>query len=98
MKRAKIVCTLGPACREYGVLKRMIQAGMNVARLNFSHGDHESHGAHLDNVRFAEKELRVSVGTMIDTRGPEIRTGRLENQSPIPLAPGDVLTLAPGWE
>ncbi len=98
MKRAKIVCTLGPACLEYGVLKKMIQAGMNVARLNFSHGDHESHGAHLDNVRLAEKELRVSVGTMIDTRGPEIRTGRLEGHVPVTLVPGGVLILSAGWE
>ncbi len=55
MKRVKIVCTLGPACEDYEVLKAMVKAGMDVARLNFSHGDHETHGMHLDRIRRLER-------------------------------------------
>nr|HPJ49038.1 pyruvate kinase [Synergistales bacterium] len=82
-KRAKIVCTLGPACEEYEILKRMVQAGMDVARLNFSHGDHHTHEKHLDRVRRLEKELDRPIGTMIDTKGPEIRTGTLRGRMPV---------------
>ncbi len=93
MKRAKIVCTVGPACADYDVLKRMAQAGMDVARLNFSHGDHSSHGLHLDNIRRLESELKRPFGTMIDTKGPEIRTRGLKGHSPVLLESGMYLTL-----
>ncbi|MDO9509453.1 MAG: pyruvate kinase [Thermovirgaceae bacterium] len=93
MKRAKIVCTVGPACVEYDVLKRMAQAGMDVARLNFSHGDHSSHGLHLENVRRLERELKRPFGTMIDTKGPEIRTKGLKSHSPVLLERGRELIL-----
>jgi pyruvate kinase len=93
MKRVKIVCTLGPACEDYEVLKEMIKAGMDVARLNFSHGDHNTHGLHLDRVRRLEKELKRPLGTMIDTKGPEIRTGSLKDHLPVVLESGGVITL-----
>jgi len=93
MKRAKIVCTLGPACSEYEVLKRVAQAGMDVARLNFSHGDHSSHGGHLENVRKLEKELDRPFGTMIDTKGPEIRTRGLKGHVPVFLESGGNIIL-----
>ena len=93
MKRAKIVCTLGPACGEYDVLKRVAQAGMDVARLNFSHGDYSSHGRHLENVRRLEKELKRPFGTIIDTKGPEIRTRGLKGHAPVLLESGSYLIL-----
>lgn len=93
MKRAKIVCTLGPACAEYEVLKRVAEAGMDVARLNFSHGDHSSHGQHLENVRRLETDLKRPFGTMIDTKGPEIRTRGLKGHAPVFLQSGEYLIL-----
>ena len=92
-KRAKIVCTLSPACEDYGVLKKMVQAGMDVARLNFSHGDRETHGLHLDRVRRLEEELGRPVGTMIDTKGPEIRTGNLKGRLPVLIESGSEIIL-----
>lgn len=92
-KRAKIVCTLGPACEEYEVLERMVQAGMDVARLNFSHGDHQTHGKHLDRIRRLEKELDRPIGTMIDTKGPEIRTGTLKGHMPVVIESGKTIIL-----
>ncbi len=81
MRRTKIICTLGPATDN--VLPEMVKAGMNVARLNFSHGTHEEHKARIDAVKAVRKELGVPVGIMLDTKGPEIRTktykdGRIE--------------------
>ena len=72
MRKTKIICTLGPATD--AVLPEMIKAGMNVARMNFSHGSHEEHKARMDAVKAARKELGMPVGIMLDTKGPEIRT------------------------
>lgn len=95
MKRVKIVCTLGPACEAAETLREMVLAGMDVARLNFSHGTHETHGRHLRNVRLLEKELGRPISAMIDTKGPEIRTGRLEGGKPIRLVTGGLIRLTP---
>ncbi|MDE7463817.1 MAG: pyruvate kinase [Clostridiales bacterium] len=73
MRKTKIVCTLGPATDDYAVLKNMIRAGLNVARLNFSHGTHEEHRARIEMVKRARKELDVPVAILLDTKGPEIR-------------------------
>ena len=73
MRRTKIVCTLGPATDDYTVLKNMIRAGMNVARLNFSHSTHDEHRARMDMVKRARAELGVPVAILLDTKGPEIR-------------------------
>ena len=78
MRRTKIVCTLGPACEKVEVLKELIKAGMNVARMNFSHGDHAEHFRRLSAVRQAAAELGVEIATMLDTKGPEIRSGILQ--------------------
>lgn len=75
----KIVCTMGPASGNYETLKSMVESGMNVARFNFSHGDYEGHGRMLDLVRQAERELGVPIPALLDTKGPEIRTGEVEN-------------------
>ncbi|MDR1732868.1 MAG: pyruvate kinase [Synergistaceae bacterium] len=75
----KIVCTIGPASDKYETLRAMAEAGMNVARFNFSHGDYEGHRAKLELVREVERNLGVPIPALLDTKGPEIRTGEMEN-------------------
>ncbi|MDR1977584.1 MAG: pyruvate kinase [Synergistaceae bacterium] len=75
----KIVCTIGPASEKYEVLKAMAEAGMNVARLNFSHGDYDGHERKLDLIRQVERDLDIPIPALLDTKGPEIRTGEVEN-------------------
>jgi pyruvate kinase len=74
-KKTRIVCTIGPASEDEKMLKKLILAGMNVMRLNFSHGDFEEHGSRIETVRRLSKELNKNVGILLDTKGPEIRTG-----------------------
>ena len=74
-RRTKIVCTIGPACWEVEQLEQLIDAGLNVARFNFSHGDHEGHGKVLGRLREAAKNKDQNVAVMLDTKGPEIRSG-----------------------
>jgi len=74
-RKTKIVCTLGPACWDIPTLESLIDAGMNVARFNFSHGDHEGHKSCLDRLRQAAKNKKTPVGVLLDTKGPEIRSG-----------------------
>jgi pyruvate kinase len=84
MRKTKIVCTIGPASESLENLKRLLEAGMNVARLNFSHGDFEEHGARIRNIRQASEETGKTVAILLDTKGPEIRTGKLKEE-PIDL-------------
>ena len=93
MRKVKIVCTLGPACGEPEKLRQLAEAGMNVARFNFSHGDYEGHGRVLDMVRMIEKELKRPIATILDTKGPEIRTGRLEGHGEVQLKQGEIFSL-----
>ena len=74
MKKTKIVCTIGPASESPQVLDQLVAEGMNVARLNFSHGDHEEHLARIKNIRQAAQKAKKHIGIMLDTKGPEIRT------------------------
>ena len=76
MKKTKIFCTMGPACWDVDMITQLIDAGMNTARLNFSHGDHEAHGATLQRIRAAAAQRPdKNVAILLDTKGPEIRTG-----------------------
>jgi pyruvate kinase len=79
MRKTKIVCTIGPASESVDKLIQLIEAGMNVARLNFSHGSHEEHAARIQNIREAAKKAGKTVAILLDTKGPEIRTNDFEN-------------------
>lgn len=73
MRKTKIVCTLGPASSDYEVIKRMALAGMNVARINMSHGSYEEHSVRIDNVKKVRDELNIPIALLLDTKGPEVR-------------------------
>jgi pyruvate kinase len=92
MRNTKIVCTIGPASEKPEILKKLILAGMNVARLNFSHGSHEEHGARIDTIRACAAELGRNIAIMLDTKGPEIRTCLLK-EGQIELQTGDTFIL-----
>ncbi|MFE8703736.1 pyruvate kinase [Cytobacillus sp. FJAT-54145] len=79
MRKTKIVCTIGPASESVEKLTQLIEAGMNVARLNFSHGDHLEHGQRIKNIREAAQKTGKTVAILLDTKGPEIRTNNMEN-------------------
>ena len=79
MKKTKIVCTIGPASESVETLVKLINAGMNVARLNFSHGDFEEHGARIVNIREASKITGKMCAILLDTKGPEIRTNNMKD-------------------
>ena len=87
-KRTKIVCTMGPATEDDDVLRALIQNGMNVARFNFSHGSHDYHRHNIERVRRIAKELGTTIAILLDTKGPEIRTGTLVNHTPVELVRG----------
>lgn len=92
MRRAKIVCTMGPAVEAPERVKMLIEAGMNMARLNLSHGSYEEHQNRLDRVRAAAKEAKVPVAVLVDLQGPKIRLGRFAD-GPHDLARGDIFTI-----
>ena len=92
MKKTKIVCTLGPASRDEKVLEKMLLNGMNVARLNFSHGSHEYHKETIELFRKVRDKLQIPAAVMLDTKGPEIRLGDFENEE-VTLSKGDLFTL-----
>lgn len=94
MKRnVKIVCTIGPACWDYDKLFKLAEAGMDVARLNFSHGDYASHERTLKNVRAVEQECQRPIAVLLDTKGPEIRTGELPGHGRVTLKADSQFTL-----
>ncbi len=92
MRRAKIVCTMGPAVEAPERVKLLIEAGMNMARLNLSHGSYEEHQNRLDRVRAAAEEAKVPVAVLVDLQGPKIRLGRFSD-GPHDLARGDIFTI-----
>ena len=78
LRKVKIVCTIGPASEDYETLKSLVESGMNVMRLNFSHGTHDEHAEKMKTMRRINQELGSSVAIMLDTKGPEIRTHTFE--------------------
>ncbi|MBA0667961.1 hypothetical protein Goshw_025431 [Gossypium schwendimanii] len=92
--KTKIVCTLGPASRSVEMIERLLKAGMNVARFNFSHGSHAYHQQTLDNLRTAMLNTGILCAVMLDTKGPEIRTGFLKHGKPIQLIQGKEITIS----
>lgn len=92
MKKTKIICSIGPASRKYDVMKSMIENGMNVARINFSHADEIEKKETIELVHKINKELKTNVGLLYDTKGPDFRTGVVENDS-ITLKEGKTIRL-----
>jgi pyruvate kinase len=90
--KTKIVCTIGPASESQEVMEQMLLAGMNVARLNFSHGDFESHKRVIDTLRSASRATGRRVAIMADLSGPKMRMGKLKEE-PVELRAGDAFTL-----
>jgi len=90
--KTKIVCTIGPASENPDVMKQMIEAGMNVARLNFSHGDFAAHKKVIENLRAASASLGRRIAIMADLSGPKMRIGKFASE-PINLNQGDKFTL-----
>ncbi|MDO4772867.1 MAG: pyruvate kinase [Bacillota bacterium] len=93
MKKTKIVCTLGPASASPEIFTEMVHSGLNVARLNFSHGSYESHGDNIQMIKTVRSELKVPVAILLDTKGPEIRTGNFKDGKVL-LKTGDKFTLS----
>ena len=92
MKKTKIVCTIGPVTESVETLKDLLNRGMNVMRLNFSHGDYEEHGTRIKNFRQAMSETGIRAGLLLDTKGPEIRTMSLEDGKDVSIKAGQKFT------
>ena len=75
MRKTKIICTIGPASEDEEILEKMVKAGMNVARLNFSHGTHEEHQKKIITIKKLRERMGVPIAIMLDTKGPEYRIG-----------------------
>lgn len=92
MRKTKIICTMGPATDKDGVLEELVRRGMNVARFNFSHGDHQEHLGRMTQLKEARKKYKKHVGMLLDTKGPEIRLEQFE-QDKVPLKKGQLFRL-----
>lgn len=92
MRKTKIVCTLGPAVDDESILEQMMQKGMNVARVNFSHGSHEEHKGRIDRLKKVRTRLNLPVALLLDTKGPEIRTGKFSTKE-VTLKEGETFWL-----
>src|SRR5215211_9299039 len=90
-RKAKIVATIGPACQSESTLEKLVRAGVNVARMNFSHGTHDQHAERIACIRRVTERLGVSVGILQDLQGPKIRVGELSE--PIQLSEGEEIIL-----
>jgi pyruvate kinase len=94
-RRAKIICTIGPSCQSEAAMRDLLRLGMDIARLNFSHGSHEDHARNMDRVRRAADREGRTVCVLQDLQGPKIRTGRLERHEPVLLKTGSVVLITP---
>lgn len=95
VRRSKIICTIGPACCNESMMRRLLQAGMDIARLNFSHGTHEDHAHCIQRLRRAAPREGRTVCILQDLQGPKIRTGLLEQRKPVLLKTGSIVTITP---
>src|SRR6267154_1142976 len=96
MRKAKIICTMGPASREEPTLSRLVEAGMDVARLNFSHGTHEDHARTITAVRRAAESAGRPVALLLDLQGPKIRVGKIEGgKAKLETGAETILTVEP---
>ena len=91
MRKTKIVCTIGPVTASFEMLENLAAAGMNIARLNMSHGDHASHALVIKHIRTLNKRLKHPIAIMLDTQGPEIRTG--DRAEDLQLSSGDLISI-----
>src|SRR5438067_2446483 len=89
MRKTKIVATIGPASQSPEVVARLLNAGMDVARLNFSHGTYETHARNIGTLREAARKLDRPLALLQDLQGPKIRTGALHEHKPVQLTPGE---------
>jgi pyruvate kinase len=94
-RRAKIICTIGPACNTEAAMRDLLRLGMDVARLNFSHGTHEDHANNITRLRRAAEREGRTICILQDLQGPKIRTGLLHGHEPVPLKTGSVVTITP---
>ncbi|WP_099469938.1 pyruvate kinase [Konateibacter massiliensis] len=92
MKKTKIICTMGPNTNDKELLKALAIEGMDIARFNFSHGDHEEQKGRMDMIKSLRAELQIPLAILLDTKGPEIRTGLLKNEEKVNLKEGDAYT------
>ena len=92
MRKTKIICTIGPATESYEMLEKLYHAGMNIVRLNMSHGDHEWHSNVIKRVKRLNKKVKYPIPILLDTQGPEIRTGHLASE--LNLKKGSVITIS----
>jgi len=93
-RRTKIVCTIGPSTSEKSQIKKLVEHGMNVARLNFSHGTHEDHAKVIENIREVASEYQQSIAILMDLQGPKIRVGRMKDGGQI-LKEGEIIKITP---
>jgi pyruvate kinase len=94
-RRAKIICTIGPACNNESAMRDLLRLGMDIARLNFSHGTHEEHALHIQRLRRAAAREGRTVCILQDLQGPKIRTGLLDQRKPVLLKSGSIVTITP---
>jgi pyruvate kinase len=94
-RRAKIICTIGPACNTEAAMRDLLRLGMDIARLNFSHGTHEEHAHNIQRLRRAAQRESRTLCILQDLQGPKIRTGQLERHQPVLLKTGSLVTITP---
>ena len=93
MKKTKIICTMGPNTNDRNLIKDLALAGMDIARFNFSHGDHEEQAGRFALIKSVREELNIPIATLLDTKGPEIRTGAVKDHKKVTLVEGQKYTL-----
>ena len=93
MKKTKVICTMGPNTNDRELIKQLALSGMDIARFNFSHGDHEEQAGRFALVKSVREEINKPIATLLDTKGPEIRTGVLKDDKKVTLVEGQKYTL-----